>query len=343
METEYQISVVVLGFNERQYLQRCLSAILDQDYPRNQYEVLYIDNGSNDGSFEFVQEQFPEVRAIQLDKNYGFGGGNNRGASFARNRYVAFINSDTIVHRGWLGGMVKAIEHNPQAKACVSGGLAPDTPGFNPSERDQMPAFVYYSDIVRWGHVGLNRIRSDATPRSIMHLAGCSAMVDLSIKDELEYIFDETFFLDGDDTDLGFRINGLGYKVVIAPQSLFYHIVKTLPGELKPSKRTIKRMVNMHRNRFLVYYRNMHTSEFLLALPILLLASPLKPFTFEIPFLRKIAYGLAIIPVTWFAFAQALVTRFPKQVEKRRNILAKRRKGPYWLLSEILTRQQYKE
>jgi hypothetical protein len=102
-------------------------------------------------------------------------------------------------------------------------------------------------------------------------------------------------------------------------------------------------MINMHRNRFVTYFRNMHTAEFLFALPILLLASPLKPFTFEIPILRKFAYGIAIIPVTWYAFFQALITRFPMQTEKRQRILQKRRMEPYWFLKEILHRHHYEE
>jgi GT2 family glycosyltransferase len=337
------VSVIVLGYNEKQYLTDCLAAVLDQDYPRDMYEVLFVDNGSRDRSFEFVKERFPEVQAIRLEQNYGFGGGNNRGAAQARGELVAFLNSDTVAHRGWLSGMVRAMDADPLIKACEAGGLAPDLPGFDPAERDRMPSHVFYSDIVRFGHAGLNRIRVGASPRATMHLEGCTAMVDLSILDELEYLFDETYILDGDDTDLGFRINALGYKVVVAPEALFYHIVKTVPGDLKPTSKALHRMVGLHRKRFTTYYRNLYTAEFLLALPVLLLGSPLKPFTFVMSLGRKLAYAAAIVPVTWFAFVQAALIHFPRHAEKRQRILQRRRREPFWFLKQILVRKHYSE
>jgi GT2 family glycosyltransferase len=343
MHNKPRVSVIVLGYNEERFLEDCLAAVLDQDYPQDQYEVLFIDNGSSDGSLELVQERFPEVRAISLDRNYGFGGGNNRGAAHARSDLVVFFNADTVAHRGWLSGLVRAMDNDPQVKACAAADLAPDLPGFEAMEREALPAHVYYADIVRFGHVGLNRIRSDAPPRNTLHLAGCTAMLDLSILDELEYIFDENFFLDGDDTDLGFRINSLGYKKVVVPDALFYHLAKTVPTDLKPSGRTLQRMVRMHRNRFIAYYRNMHTAEFLLALPVLLLGSPLKPFTFKMGLGRKLAYAAAIVPVTWYAFAQALLIHFPRHAEKRRRILQRRRREPFWFLKQILRRKHYNE
>lgn len=343
MRNEPRVSVIVLGFNEKRYLEGCLSAVLDQDYPRDEYEVLFVDNGSSDGSWERVQERFPEVRAIRLDQNHGFGGGNNRGAAHARGELLAFLNADTVVHRGWLSGMVRALDADPQVKACEAGMLAPDLPGFESMEQETMPPYVYYTDIVRCGHVGLNRIRSDAPPRTTLHLEGCTAMLDLSILDELEYIFDETYFLDGDDTDLGFRINALGYKVVVVPEALFYHLVKTVPADLKPSRRALRRMVGMHRKRFATYFRNMHTAEFLLTLPVLLLGSPLKPFTFKMSLGRKLAYAAAIVPITWYAFAQAALIHFPRHAEKRRRILQRRRREPFWFLVQILRRKHYKE
>lgn len=338
-----RVSVIVLGYNEKRYLEACLSAVLDQDYPRDQYEVLFIDNASSDGSLEHVQERFPEVRAIRLEENYGFGGGNNRGAAQAHGELVAFLNADTVVHLSWLSSMVRAMDADPEVKACEAGMLAPDLPHFEEMERQAMPPYVYYGDIVRFGHVGLNRIRSDAPPRMVLHLEGCTALLDRSILDELEYIFDETYFLDGDDTDLGFRITGLGYKVVVAPEALFYHLVKTVPADLKPSKRALRRMVTMHRNRFVTYYRNMHSVEFLLALPVLLLGSSLKPFTFKMSLGRKLAYALAIMPITWYSLTLAAVTRFPIQAEKRRRILQRRRRETFWFLKQILTRQHFDE
>jgi GT2 family glycosyltransferase len=337
-----RVSVLVLGYNEKRFLEGCLSAILDQDYQRELYEVLFVDNGSNDESKAWVQEHYPEVGVIRLDQNYGFGGGNNRGADHAQGDLLVFLNADTVVHRSYLANLVRAMDEEPDVKACMAGGLGPGSPGFEAMDREKLPSIVYYSDVVRFGHVGTNRIRSNASPRSTLHLAGSTAMVDLSIMDELEYFFDESYFLDGDDTDLGFRINSLGYKVVVAPKALFYHLAGA-PTNLKPTKRMFDRMVRLHRNRFVTYYRNLYTPEFLLSLPVLFIGSPLKPFAFDISLGRKFLYALVIIPVTLLAFIQAAVIRFPQHAEKRANILQKRNRESFWFLKQILLRRQFNE
>ena len=73
------VSVIVLGYNGREYVEGCLSSLLDQDLPIDQYEVLYVDNGSRDGSAALVRERFPEARVVELDRNYGYAEGNNIG------------------------------------------------------------------------------------------------------------------------------------------------------------------------------------------------------------------------------------------------------------------------
>ena len=95
-------SVIVVAYNDRKYLEACLSSVLDQDMPREDYEVIYADNASTDGSADFVAERFPSVRVLRFDRNYGFTEGNNRAAAAAKGRYVGFQNADTIAHRRWL-------------------------------------------------------------------------------------------------------------------------------------------------------------------------------------------------------------------------------------------------
>ena len=80
-------SVIVLAYNDKQYLQACLSSLIDQDLPADSYEVIYADNASTDGSVEFVEENFPTVRVVQLEHNYGFAEGNNRAAEYAKGKY----------------------------------------------------------------------------------------------------------------------------------------------------------------------------------------------------------------------------------------------------------------
>ena len=74
-----QASVIVLGYNGRRYLDACFRSLEDQDMPRDTYELLYVDNGSSDGSVSYVEERFGDVRVVRLDRNYGYAEGNNIG------------------------------------------------------------------------------------------------------------------------------------------------------------------------------------------------------------------------------------------------------------------------
>jgi GT2 family glycosyltransferase len=106
-------SVIVLGYNGKDFLAECLASILDQSYPAEDYEVIYADNASIDGSADLVAERFPSVRMVRFERNLGFAEGNNRAAELARGRYLVFLNQDTVVHRHWLTEMVAAMGNDP--------------------------------------------------------------------------------------------------------------------------------------------------------------------------------------------------------------------------------------
>lgn len=112
------LSIVVLNWNGKRYLKECLSSLQNLTYPN--YEVILTDNTSSDGSADFVHEYFSWVKVLSLDKNYGFAEGNNRGASIARGKYIAFLNNDTEVDRDWLNQLVNSVEIRQDVAAVSS-------------------------------------------------------------------------------------------------------------------------------------------------------------------------------------------------------------------------------
>ena len=96
-------TIVIVNFDGKHLLAECLPAVIEAvKCAGGNHEILVVDNGSADGSAQFVQENFPEVRLLALDQNYGFTGGNNRAAQSIETDIIVFLNNDMVVDRGFL-------------------------------------------------------------------------------------------------------------------------------------------------------------------------------------------------------------------------------------------------
>src|SRR6185436_11605014 len=98
------VAVLILNHNGRGHLEQCLPSLEAQTYPRDRYRVEVIDNGSSDGSVEFVRSRHPQVAVHTLARNEGFAGPYDRAVRASRSEYVALLNNDTRVDPAWLGG-----------------------------------------------------------------------------------------------------------------------------------------------------------------------------------------------------------------------------------------------
>ena len=109
-----RVAVVVLSYNSRKWLERCIQSVLDTTWPRT--TVVFVDNGSADGSFDFVRERFPDICHIQTGANLGFAGGNNVGIVHALQTghdYVMLLNADAWMEPECLAEMVAVMESEP--------------------------------------------------------------------------------------------------------------------------------------------------------------------------------------------------------------------------------------
>ena len=104
-------AIVIVNWDGKHLLAECLPSVVDAvNYAGGSHEILIVDNGSTDGSVEFLQKHFPQVRVLPLDHNYGFGGGNNRAVGDLRTDIVVFLNNDMIVHRDFLPPLLEGFK-----------------------------------------------------------------------------------------------------------------------------------------------------------------------------------------------------------------------------------------
>lgn len=118
-----KVSVCLLSWNGREHLETCLPALRAQEDPGVPWEVLLLDNGSDDGTAAWVRREHPWVRLFESRVNTGFCAGNNRLAREAGGDAVAFLNNDTRPAPGWLAGLTRALRAAPDDVAAVSGEI----------------------------------------------------------------------------------------------------------------------------------------------------------------------------------------------------------------------------
>ena len=106
------ISIIIVSWNAKKYLEECLNSILSCPLPYDT-EIIVVDNASSDGSPDAVRDEFPGVRLIRNDDNYGFAKANNIGIRASTGDYLFFINSDVVVKAGCFEKMIAYMEGYP--------------------------------------------------------------------------------------------------------------------------------------------------------------------------------------------------------------------------------------
>lgn len=214
------VSVVITTYNRRELLKKCLAALCDQTFPRDQFEVIVVDDGSTDGTKELMETLVKKSRGWLRyfhQKNSGLAAARNRGISKARGTIVAFLDDDCIPAKSWVYEISRMYE-DPQV-AGVGGTIKAVQAETLISEY-----FVY--------------IKFNKTPgmfgEKVAFLIGGNASYR---KDVLTLMngFDELFvFSAGEDVDLGLRLTKRGFLLKHNSNAVVYHYHKqTLRGFLK--------------------------------------------------------------------------------------------------------------
>ncbi len=230
------VSVIVVNYNGRHLLNACLQSLLAQTYPKR--EIILVDNGSCDGSADYVAEKFPEVVVVRSEKNLGFAGGNNLGACYARGEFIALLNNDAEAAQDWLKRMLQAFD-DPRVAVAMAKVYTEGTPS------------EYYEKNGTINFLGYNIMRIFDEPWKTFFASGCALMYRREAVGEVP--FDEDYFLYAEDLYLSWRMRLKGYEVIQVPEAVVFH---------KGSATAKKRADNLYyqvRNRLLnclLFYEN---------------------------------------------------------------------------------------
>src|SRR5581483_309832 len=213
------VSIIIVNYNGRRYLDDCLAALLKQTYPRDRWEVVLVDNASADDSVEHVRAHYPWVRLIPTGKNLGFAGGNNEGYRHCQGEFIALLNNDTIVQPSWLAALVEAMQADAHLGGVTSKILFRDEP-----DTINSVGLNLYPD-GRGGDRGFrerDRGQFDA-PAEVFGACGASVLLRRAMLDDVGF-FDERLFMYCEDLDLAWRARLRGWRFRYTPRSVVYHV-----------------------------------------------------------------------------------------------------------------------
>ena len=217
------VSVVIVCWNNKRYLEPCLRSLFEADL-HHCFEVTVIDNGSTDGTQAMVQEEFPQVRVIQNDHNVGLSRASNQGIIGARGRYVLLLNDDTLVNWVSLDAMLEFMDGHP-GSAAAGGKL------LNPDGTFQS-GYASFSSLIQEFLIAtrLGSIVASAYPlhgdgdkvREVDWLSSACLLLRRSALDQVG-LLREDFFIYGDEVDLQYRLKQAGWKVYYLPNVTTIH------------------------------------------------------------------------------------------------------------------------
>ena len=258
-----EVSIVIPNYNGKHFLEDCLKAVFAQDIEN--MEVIVVDNGSCDGSLEYLNA-YPGVRTIALDKNYGFCGAVNAGIKATNSDYVILLNNDTEVDRNFAKELLNAIREDEKIFSCSSKMVQ-----FH--DRNRMDDAGDYYCALGWAFGrGKNGFVEDYDhPAKIFASCAGAAIYRKKMLESLGY-FDENHFAYLEDIDIGYRAKIHGYKNVYAPKAVVYHVGSGFSG----STHNAFKVKLSSRNSVYLAYKNMPFLQIILNSPFLLVGHLVK-------------------------------------------------------------------
>lgn len=224
------VSVVIVTWNTRDLLLEVLRSLYAETRDVS-FEVIVVDNASDDGTSEVVRSRFPEVRLLELATNRGFTGGNNEGFKVARGRYVLLLNSDTIVLPTTVVPLVRFLDEHPRAGCAGARHLNAD--GSLQRSMDDVPSLLadalYYTELFRVPVIRRWLSRRCAwwsdhdIEREAGWVNGACMMVRRDVITEIGGL-DERLFIYGEELDWCYRMQQAGWTVHFIPSAEVIHL-----------------------------------------------------------------------------------------------------------------------
>lgn len=250
----HKVSVIIVNYNGMSHVDTCVSSVLEQNHTK--FEVIFVDNGSTDGSLDYARTKFPELTFIVNDGNLGYAGGINSGLAHATGEYIAPLNTDTEVTPNWLNSMVSFLDANPTA-----GAVTPKVLLFDRRDRINVEGLSIHITGLGFCRGLHQKDNGSPDPVQVPGVSGCSYVIRRELLEQMGGA-PGWCFMSYDDVIVSWLLRLMGYEVYCLPDSMLFHKYKL---QMDPEK-----LYRLERNRQTLLLTTLKPLTFLVLLPILL-------------------------------------------------------------------------
>jgi len=222
------VTIVIVSYNVANFLNDCLYSIKKET--RCSYEVIVVDNYSEDNTVEIVQNQHPDIKLIKNQSNEGFAKANNRGFKIAKGRYILMLNPDTVILDKAIDKLVRLMDTHPKAGACGPKNLNPDLslqhnchhfPSLIMAFFECLQLRRFFPEKRLFGREHMTYWTYDKV-RDVDWITGCSLMIRKTALDGVGFL-DENYFIYSEECDFCYRLKKNKWKVLFFPGASITH------------------------------------------------------------------------------------------------------------------------
>jgi len=260
------VSVCILTYQARDYLRQCLQSLAENT--ALEYEVIIVDNGSQDRVAEMVEQEFPGVRLIQNQSNEGFTRPMNQAMRAGTGRYLCQLNPDTLILPGAIDRLVDFMDTHPEVGICGPKVLNRDLTLQKPCRRGESRPWAvisYFTGLARlfpksplFGQYLMSYLDEDQT-HPVAGVSGSCMLIRKEVVEQIGYL-DELFFAYQEDADYCLRAHQVGWEVYYMPEAQIIHYGGMGGSRVEP----YRSIFEWHRSYYLFYKKHYAREYFFL-------------------------------------------------------------------------------
>jgi len=299
------VSVIILNYNGKSDLIKCLDSLRKTDYPN--LETIVVDNGSTDNSVSAVQQMFENVKVLSNEINYGYAKGNNIGIQNTHGEYVVLLNNDTFVHPNWLKQLVEAAEKLKEDCFLQPKILLAD----NPQIINSAGNMIHVAGFGFPRGAGERDMGQYEREAEVAYASGACIFTSQRVIRKVG-LLDERYFLQFEDLDWGWRGRMQGITSRYIPKAVIYHKWGGTLGRFSEEK-----SYYLERNRVYTLLTNYSIRTLIILFPVIAVTEVLV-----------LIYSLANKRLSAKIKSYSDLIRIRQDIIKRRHLIQKGREKP---------------